>query len=198
VRALATIAKAGKVSPVGLHLPDDLSFRDWRAIGSALKQAEGSILWWIGDWLRFGERKWRETYREVIEATGYSRATAYQCKWVAEAFDFSRRLETLSWSHHLAVASLASDDADRLLIQAEQTGWSEKELRRRAAQLRSGQVRRLKGQQGKLRGFEALRKLVQAGRKFRTIYADPPWLYQTVSEQRHPCCRSESLRGADR
>lgn len=65
----------GKASPVGLSLPDGLSYSEWRGIGDNLKSIESGILWWIGDWLRYGEKRYGEKYKEAVEATGYSYQT---------------------------------------------------------------------------------------------------------------------------
>ena len=43
-------------SPAGLLLPESLTYDDWRRIGDDLRGIESGVLWWIGDWLRYGER----------------------------------------------------------------------------------------------------------------------------------------------
>lgn len=44
----------------GLDLPPNLSFEDWQAVGRALRHMEANVSWWLGDWWRFGERKYGE------------------------------------------------------------------------------------------------------------------------------------------
>src|SRR5690606_13579211 len=39
------------ISRVGLTIREGLEFEQWEAIGSQLTMIEGSVLWWIGDWL---------------------------------------------------------------------------------------------------------------------------------------------------
>jgi len=46
-----------------------------------------------------------------------------------------RRLATLSWSHHEAVAGLEPDQQDGLLAQAEVEGWTVREIRGAAREL---------------------------------------------------------------
>ena len=56
----------------GLDLPENLTFEQWAAIGSTLKNAQQSLMWRLGDWLLYGENKnWGEKYDRAIEATGY-------------------------------------------------------------------------------------------------------------------------------
>lgn len=112
-----------------LILPDDISFEDWQATGQWLRSAERSLMWWIGDWLRFGESRWGERYAQAIEATGQSYQALADAKWVASRFEFSRRRENLSFSHHREVAALEPAAADHLLDEAVRDGLSRNELR---------------------------------------------------------------------
>src|SRR5262245_38055550 len=65
----------GRVSAVGLMLPKDLSYSDWKNVARTLQTIERSVMWWIGDWIRFGEQRWGEKYREAMEVTGYGYST---------------------------------------------------------------------------------------------------------------------------
>jgi hypothetical protein len=124
----------GEGSAPGKKSSNDVS-RFLAARGTALKNVEGSIMWWIGDWLRYGEqRKWGEKYTHAVEATGFDIGTLRNAKSLAGTFDLSRRRDNLSWSHHAEVAALDHDEQDALLNFAESEGWSQKELRRRVSQ----------------------------------------------------------------
>lgn len=102
----------GKVARAYLELPEALSYEEWRGIGETLRGVEGSLMWWIGDWVRFGEKRWGERYQEAVAATGAAYGTVANAKSVAAKFDdFSRRRENLSWAHHVEVAALAPDVA---------------------------------------------------------------------------------------
>src|SRR5271167_385611 len=63
-------------------------------------------MWWLGDWLRFGDSmSWGEKYDEAVGELGFGYGTARDAKWVAETFpDLSDRSDKLSWTHHRAVA----------------------------------------------------------------------------------------------
>jgi hypothetical protein len=49
--------------------------------------------------------------------------------YVASRFDFSRRRENLSWSHHETLAALEPDEQEGWLDRAEQHRWSVSDLR---------------------------------------------------------------------
>jgi N6-adenosine-specific RNA methylase IME4 len=157
---------------VALHIPETTSFDDWSAIGRTLQQMEKSVMWWIGDWLRFGERKYGETYTQAIEATGYSNDTLRQAKWVAGAFQPCERTHNLSWSHHKEVAALPSAERDEVLSRAAAENLSTREIKALARQEKNRV-----GAKHDTCTTDDLRALIASGEKFGTIYADPPWVY---------------------
>lgn len=159
-------------SETALCLPAGLSFGEWAEVGSTLQQMERSLMWWIGDWLRYGEVSYGETYARAIDATGYSYQSVADAKWVAERYEFSDRSEKLSWKHHRIVA--AHPDRTALLERAEAEGLSSRELKALANQSRNriGAT----GDTCTVADLSALN-----GRKFGTVYADPPWVYDNQS-----------------
>ena len=172
------LALPGAVSVVGLELPEGLSFEEWNGIGETLKGVERSLMWWIGDWLRYGERRYGEMYSQAIDATEKSYQTLANAKFVAGKVDVSRRRENLSWGHHAEVAALPEDVADRLLDAAEADGLSRNALRKRVSQVKN--TSRLLGAEDpsdETCSASDLFKLAASARKFGAIYADPPWLY---------------------
>jgi len=40
-----------------LTIKEDITKDEWRSLGTALKQIEGSVQFWIGDWARYGEKR---------------------------------------------------------------------------------------------------------------------------------------------
>lgn len=81
----------------------------------ALKQVEGSVQFWIGNWARFGEKRGftgkyvsPKGYDELEEITGYSRQTIQDAKYVAESTS-SLRNEDLSFNHHHQAAFLPAE-----------------------------------------------------------------------------------------
>lgn len=167
----------GRVSAVGLELPEALSFEEWSGIGEMLQGVERSLMWWIGDWQRFGERRFGERYVQAIEATGKAYDTLRKAAWVSGAVDLCRRRHNLSWSHHAEVASLDAEAGDRMLDMAAAEGWSQKELRRRVGQVRNTARLLSSDPSDGTCTVADLWKLAERGNKFGAIYADPPWVY---------------------
>lgn len=120
----------GTISATGYTPPENLPFDEWQRVGAVLRQIESGVLWWIGDWLRFGERKYGERYSQALETTEYEYQTLRNTKWVAERFsELSRRRDNLSFSHHAEVADLKPKEQDRFLGKAESEGWTRNQLR---------------------------------------------------------------------
>src|SRR5438045_2803807 len=84
------------ITVTGLALPEDLTFEDWLSIGLKLHQMEKSVQWWIGDWLRFGERKYGVMYKHALATTDYKYRTLRIVKYVADRFELFRRRNNLS------------------------------------------------------------------------------------------------------
>lgn len=114
-----------------LIINDDVSKKEWKEIGRNLSEIQGNIQFWIGDWVRFGNKKGfytsSEVYDEVVEITGFERGTIQNYKWVAEQTS-STRVEHLSFSHHRVVAKLDEDKQTYFLNKALQEKLSVPEL----------------------------------------------------------------------
>lgn len=124
----------GIYSSIGLELPEKLSFENWSDIGLKLSKIERVVLWWIGDWLRYGEAKWGEKYAQALDETGYSYQTLRNAQWVCSQIELSNRLDNLSFGHHQYVARFKPEEQKRWLDQAQILGWSAKELRQQIKQ----------------------------------------------------------------
>lgn len=111
-----------------LMLDDDLPFAEWEGIGRLLLEAAESVMWWVGDWLNYGEAHYGSTYTAAAEWTGLDPGTLADAKWVAKAIETSDRSEVLSWSHHRAVAALQPSDRAALLNSAAEEGWTRERL----------------------------------------------------------------------
>jgi N6-adenosine-specific RNA methylase IME4 len=147
---------------------------DWLALGKVLWHMERHVQWWMGDWLLFGERKYGEKYKEALELTPYSHQTLMDFCWVAKEFGISRRRENLSWSHHKEVAGQGREQQNHLLDDAGQNDWSRQQLRAAVSQAKNhiGEA-----PDATTCTVSELQKLIDDGRRFGTIYADPPWPY---------------------
>jgi hypothetical protein len=127
--AAESLIVPGEVGSTRLQLRDGLSLAEWRAVGGRLRELKNRMLWWVGDWCAYGECHYGATYTAALAETGYDYQTVANASHVARRFEFYRRRENLSWSHHAEVASLEPAEADRWLDRAMAEHWSQKTLR---------------------------------------------------------------------
>lgn len=158
---LATLADC-ELSRTGLTLPKSVPFDRWQAIGSQLREIEGAVLWWIGDWLNYGEQRYGEMYSQALEATEYSYGSLANAKHVSSKYEISSRDENLSWTHHRL--ALAADDPLTALEWAKENEATTQELQRHIRQLKIAAIGA---------DFEATTPQGQ----YNVIVLDPPWRY---------------------
>nr|WP_241265776.1 LmbU family transcriptional regulator [Streptomyces boncukensis] len=115
---------------VGLEMPTELAFEDWERAGRQLSGLVNSSSWWLGDWLVYGKDHYSDRYERGIRAAGLQYQTLRNYAWVSRRFDIGRRRAALSFQHHAELASLPVEQQEHWLDQAEQRGWTTKELRR--------------------------------------------------------------------
>lgn len=116
---------------LGLRFSPMLRFDEWVDVGRRVGVHADASLWWLGDWLAYGKRRYGKSYKRGIELTGLEYQTLRNYATVARRFELSRRRDTLSFHHHAEVCALPDDEQDRWLDRAEAEGWSRNELRRR-------------------------------------------------------------------
>jgi hypothetical protein len=113
-----------------------LTLDEWQGYGSRLGTVSKSTNWWLGDWVRFGQRHYDQRYREAAQVTGYDEQTLMNFAYVAGQYDVSRRRETLSWSHHAELAPLDPPTQELWLDHATLRGLSIRQLRAAVRQAR--------------------------------------------------------------
>jgi hypothetical protein len=118
----------------GLIISRPLRFHIWEQVGQQLLVTAESSVWWIADWLLYGETTFHDRYREAITRTSLDYQTLRNYVWVARRFDLSRRRDNLSFGHHAEVAALNRPEQDFWLRKADELGWSRNELRRQVRQ----------------------------------------------------------------
>jgi hypothetical protein len=87
------------------------------ALDTFLHRMEKSHQWWIGDWANFGERRNYADLKKMAEEADCDYGTLRNNAHVARRFEMFRRLNTLSFDHHLSVAALPDEAAFRLLVE---------------------------------------------------------------------------------
>lgn len=119
-----------ELTSVGVQIDENTREEDWVDLGNALFKLESASQWLIGDWLNFGERKYKKTYKEIAKKTGYDENSLYQFVWVCRKFDFSIRIENLFFGHHQLVAGKPREEALYWLERAAVGKWTISQMRK--------------------------------------------------------------------
>ena len=169
-----------KVSKVGLTFNEEMTFEEWQGIGLQLQLMHGSVGFWIGDWLNFGEKHYGETYTQAVEDTGLDYSTLSGYKWVSGAVETSRRRENLSFSCHREVAKLPPEKQIELLEKGEKEGWGAREFAHVGKEL-----------------LKLPTPPLPEG-KFDVVYADPAWEYSNSgfsmsAEKQYPTMSTDKI-----
>lgn len=120
-----------QLTPLGLLVTGTPGFDAWSETFTKLTELSEGSQWGLGDWLAYGEGRgdWGETYAQAIDLTKKSYSTLSKLVWVAKVFEYGRRRQKLSFSHHVEVAKMEVSEQDAWLDQAELNDWSRDELR---------------------------------------------------------------------
>lgn len=159
---LATLADC-EISRTGLTMPENMPVERWQEIGCYLKDIDGAVRWWIGDWLNYGEKRYGEMYSQALDATDYAYGSLANAKHVASKYEISCRHENLSFEHHYV--ALGAEDPQAALQWALENG-------------KDGKPATVKELREYVRGLRVVSSTpdLPAG-KYRVLYADPPWKY---------------------
>ena len=136
VHGRAVLLGRGRTGHSSLQLTEGMAFEDWLALGSQISRISNASSWWLGDWLVYGERQFRNRYRRALDATQLDYQTLRNYAWVARWFEASRRRSSLSFQHHAEVAALPEPDQEVWLQRAGRSRWSRNELRRQLSSAR--------------------------------------------------------------
>jgi N6-adenosine-specific RNA methylase IME4 len=159
--AVVHIVDGATLTRTGLTISGDMPYERWEFLGEKLREFEGSVMWWIGDWLNYGEGTYGEKASQALEASDYAYQTLKVARWVSERVARVSRLTNLSWSHHQEVAALEPAEQDAILGKAAEHGMTRKELREFVRIYKRKQTQPTNFPEG----------------QYRVIYADPPWEY---------------------
>jgi hypothetical protein len=135
-RSLITTKCSTEVETIGLTISSDVTYEEWEDIGYQLARVGKGWQWWVGDWINFGEKKYGETYKAAIDATGLARNSCKNIAIVCRQFELARRRASLSFNHHAEVQGLELSEQDELLAEAEEDGLSCAAIRARVKSLK--------------------------------------------------------------
>jgi hypothetical protein len=110
--------RSSSISPVAWTPIQELDFSEWATAGRRLSAMGRCGQWGLGDWIRYGNRRFGERYAWAARVTAYDVQTLMNMVYVASRFEISRRRENLSWSHHETLAALEPREQDVWLDRA--------------------------------------------------------------------------------
>jgi hypothetical protein len=110
--------RAAELTRVAWRPRGDMALEEWSAVGRRFGEIGRCSQWWLGDWIHYGNQRFGERYTRAVKLTGYDAQSLMNMVYVASRFEFSRRRENLSWSHHATLAALDRDSQERWLDRA--------------------------------------------------------------------------------
>ncbi len=102
-----------------LVISGELPYELWVEQGKELNRIGGAIMWWLGDWWAFGEKKYGERVTAIKELDWEFR-TCHNAGMVSRKFQSDRRRSLLTWQHHAEVAALNTDEQEDFLSRWEE------------------------------------------------------------------------------
>lgn len=124
-----TKSKGYQLYTNGCVFKEEIEFDEWEKLGNMLFTMSGAMLWYVGDWVNFGEKKFGEKYSQALEITKYDYGTLRNAAYVAARYPIVERHPNLSWRHHADCARFETADRKQILDMAESQGMSSVQLR---------------------------------------------------------------------
>ena len=125
-----TTYKRFTMTPTALHIPEDATEIEWEEVGRWLLGVQGSVNWWLYDWLAFGDQhQWGETYQRVAADYQYEVETLWSYASVARSIQPLIRNQGLSFSHHRLIATYEPNEQKHWLDEAAKNRWKLWQLR---------------------------------------------------------------------
>jgi hypothetical protein len=124
ITEIPTETPAYQITSVGIEFTGDMSFQEWKDLGTKLGDAGRCLGFLIGDWLNYGEGKGPRfygaqkdengekpnIYTPAMRITGLDYGTLKNYASVAKNVKLSLRNYNLSWDHHRRIAPLKTDE----------------------------------------------------------------------------------------
>lgn len=108
---------------ISLSFTSDTTEDEWLQVAQMLSKAEQSLMWWIGDWWRFGNEQYgcRKALVESDDWDGPTYETCMNAASVCKKFETSRRREALPFGTHQELCGLDDKEAEKMLDWCEET-----------------------------------------------------------------------------
>lgn len=129
---IRAFAQEGALTAVSLDLSvgeDEVTFETYIGLGTYLGIVSRATMWWVGDWLVYGEGRFGERWSQALDVTGLSEQTLVSRMYVARNVPPDRRRVGLAYSVHQVVAPLGAREQKTWLDRAAKNHWNAKQLR---------------------------------------------------------------------
>jgi hypothetical protein len=129
---LKAIAQEGGLTAVSLDLSagGDLDLGTYEKLGAYLGLMNRSCMWWVGDWLVYGEGRFGDSFAQAAASTGLAEQTLLNRMYVCRNVAPEIRRVALGFSVHAEVASCSTAREQRKwLDRAERGNWNRQQLR---------------------------------------------------------------------
>lgn len=117
------------LSKTGLAIRGEPSYDEWERCGAFLSQIDGTVQWWVGDWLNAGEDRYGELAAQAIDARHWREETVRVYRWVCKQIPPVSRLTNVSFQLHQEVAALPEAERDAWLIRCADECLTREQLR---------------------------------------------------------------------
>lgn len=123
-------ASSAQFLPDRLAFPDHpLTWSEWDSIGDTLSAMSKSLLWWIGDWVIYGEAIFGEQSWQSITPEQFPDSTVRGAVWLARIFPPPARTWQLPVSTYQTAARFAPEIRRAILNRAEKEHLSRDQVR---------------------------------------------------------------------
>ena len=118
------------LEPTGLVLEREIEIDEWLRLTEQFLNIDGSLPWWIGDLLNYGEAAYGEKYAQAVDLTGRAPGTLAIWLYVARRYPHEQRLASVPWWAYQEIASLDSAERAQWIEAMDREGWTREQLRR--------------------------------------------------------------------
>lgn len=123
--------------------PEGMNYSPWENLGNVLREHryrtewdKDTALWWLADWLAFGEDYFGERYAQAFEGTAFSREGLHNIAYIGKNIEATERVDGLGFWKHYEVASLSAHEQETVLGEAVEFAYSRDALRERVADVK--------------------------------------------------------------
>lgn len=170
-----------RVTACGIEVRGEPAFDEWKAAFEQIAAASRSLMWAVGDMMVYGKAQYGEACSELLRASKYKDESLRVAEWVSRKFPPVTRVTELSFTHHREAAALPAAAAVKVLTEARDKGLSRRELKQVISRAKSGPPPSAPPADPLSCVTDSLQAMVASGRRYGTIYADPPWQYKNTA-----------------